>query len=332
MICRIGRRGFTLVELLVVIAIIGILIALLLPAVQAARESARRTECTNKLKQIGLASHNYESTYKRFPPGGVNVSPGANWGHIPRLFPFMEAEGLHELIDFTQNPGNNPAAAAATVRALLCPSDPYAQGARSAVGNDYSRNNYRGNAGTLPNKAGDNNGIFFDVTLPNTVPNSDRLKWAGVPVNDILDGTSSTALFAEMGVGDEAPLLVTLEGDGFRINAADTDPPATIRTRCLALTNPLPTPNFSDGGKNWSNKGYNTARYNHVMTPNTRSCMTNPGTQFNDGGAITASSYHPGGVNLVLCDGSTRFIRERISVIVWERLGSRKDGHVVGDF
>jgi prepilin-type N-terminal cleavage/methylation domain-containing protein len=326
----IGRRAFTLVELLVVIAIIGILIALLLPAVQAARESARRTECTNKLKQIGLASHNYESTYKRFPPGGVNTTP-ANWGQMPRLFPFMEQEGLHELIDFTKNPGNNPAAAAAIVEALLCPSDPNTVLERSAVGNDYSKNNYRGNSGTLPNKAGANDGIFFDWTLPNTVPNEDRLKLAGVPINDILDGTSSTVLFAEMAIGDENPALGTIEGDGFRISGNDTQPTATVRNLCLALPKPPPLANhYSDGGKNWSNKGYNTARYNHIMTPNTLSCMT--GSVFNDGGAITASSYHPGGVTLVLCDGSTRFVRDSIAVAIWERLGNRKDGQPLGEF
>lgn len=326
------RRAFTLVELLVVIAIIGILIALLLPAVQAARESARRTECTNKLKQLGLANQNYESTYKRFPPGSVNLAgTSANWSHIARILPFLEQEGLHELIDFSKGPGNNPAAAATVVRQFLCPSDPnsFLFISISPVP-DFSKNNYRGNSGTLGISTGVNNGIFFDWTLPNTVPVEDRLKFSGVPINDILDGTSNTAMLTEMAAGDEKPDAVLVEGDGFTIAGSDTDPPATIRANCLALPKPLPTPNYSNGGMNWANRGFNSSRYNHVMTPNTLSCVT--GTQFNHGGAITASSHHPGGVNLVLCDGSTRFVREGISVTVWERLGNRKDGQPVGEF
>jgi prepilin-type N-terminal cleavage/methylation domain-containing protein len=105
---RLASRAFTLVELLVVIAIIGILIALLLPAVQAARESARRSDCTNKLKQIGLAMQNYEGVWKRFPPAQADspntTTPGSNWGYMSRLLPYIEQAGISDQIDWTLQP------------------------------------------------------------------------------------------------------------------------------------------------------------------------------------------------------------------------------------
>jgi hypothetical protein len=123
---------------------------------------------------------------------------------------------------------------------------------------------------------------------------------------------------------------VTPESDWFRVSATKK----TIRSVCTSL-NPLPTGSgqFSVGGRNWSNGEFNVTRYNHVMPPNTRSCMTGAkSTPSNSNGATTAASFHRGGVNLVLCDGSTRFIRDGISPSIWDRLGNRKDGKPVGDF
>ncbi|MDP6554755.1 MAG: DUF1559 domain-containing protein, partial [Pirellulaceae bacterium] len=173
---RIGRktRGFTLVELLVVIAIIGILVALLLPAVQAAREAARRMSCSNNLKQIGIALHNYHDTYKTFPPDAIwwggnrktglsrttnnaGVSGGQrNYTWIALILPFMEQQPLHDRIDFKvpglrQNIGNNTELQSVVLPAFLCPSDPTygdkPQAGDSTSPQGFGYTSYAGNAG-----------------------------------------------------------------------------------------------------------------------------------------------------------------------------------------
>src|SRR3954449_10732366 len=130
-----GRTGFTLIELLVVIAIIAILIALLLPAVQAAREAARRIQCTNNLKQVGLALHNYESTNGVFPPGRINTYVAGNghcWGAYSQMLPYVEQQAVFDAMNFGMNPdpdytstsaAANRTAAVTTLAMFLCPSD-----------------------------------------------------------------------------------------------------------------------------------------------------------------------------------------------------------------
>ena len=343
------RAAFTLVELLVVIAIIGILIALLLPAVQAARESARRTQCTNNLKQFGLAVHNYESSFKRLPPGrladpaGNPAVPfnGRSWSVHARLLPFMEQEAAGELINFDENPGHvsNNAARRVKPKTFLCPSD--SRVFLDPPGPiDFGKNSYRGNMGSWTVEGMNNNGLFHRFQVPRPVAGiSGEGQHCGWRMADILDGTSNTALFCERVSGDDSGSTITLESDWFGINLVPAPNDAnkdSYRTQCMALS-PLPTAttttgiNWSEGGRNWSNGEYQVTMYNHVLPPNTRSCH-NTGTSPNDGGATTASSLHPGGVNLVLCDGSTRFIRDGISASIWEKLGNRKDGLVVTGF
>src|SRR4051812_24180729 len=156
---RRGRPGFTLIELLVVIAIIGVLIALLLPAVQAAREAARRAQCVNNLKQIGLGLHNYESTNGVFPPGRINTYVAGNghcWGAYSQMLPFLEQKAVFDAMNFSMNPDPdyttstavaNRTAAVTVVSALLCPSD----GEPPLVvvgGGPYAGHNYNLNVGT----------------------------------------------------------------------------------------------------------------------------------------------------------------------------------------
>jgi prepilin-type N-terminal cleavage/methylation domain-containing protein/prepilin-type processing-associated H-X9-DG protein len=324
------REGFTLVELLVVIAIIGILIALLLPAVQAARESARRSQCINNLKQFALAAHNYENSNKRFPPGRLELGNsgivGTEWSQHARLLPYIEQEALGgELrLDLDpSDPGNLPAQQAQPAT-FLCPSDPRSR-VYATLGTLFSKNNYRGNAGNTWSKD-DNNGIYYKYFVATRLRAADQIRYSGVAINEILDGTAQTAMFSEKGTGDESNTVVTVETDHFR---AQTATAATIRSECLALNITTATQS-SGGGTNWANGSYAFTWYNHIMTPNDRSCMRTNNS--NSDGATSASSYHPGGVNLAMCDGSVRFVRETVSSQIWHLVGGRRDGQSPGDF
>jgi prepilin-type N-terminal cleavage/methylation domain-containing protein len=335
------RAGFTLVELLVVIAIIGILIALLLPAVQAARESARRTQCTNNLKQLGLGMHNYESTYKRFPPALIRVPTGAppnagrGWGGIPRLLPYMEQTALADLINFDLAP-NDPANAPAMnskPAIFLCPSDPQAlfnPPGNAAVG----KLSYRGNAGSMTINNNNNNGVMNDYMIPLSAAGPGEFYHAGTKIIEILDGTSNTAMFSERLVGDNSTGLVTVPSDMYAIGPNATGGTANVVAYRSACVPPFPTgtANYSVAGNNWTDPTYVSGMYNHVLPPNSPSCFFSGQNAPNGGGAITATSRHPGGVMFLLCDSSTRFVRNGISVAIWERLGDRKDGQAVGEF
>jgi type II secretory pathway pseudopilin PulG len=361
------------VELLVVIAIIGILIALLLPAVQAARESARRSQCQNNLKQFGLATHNYESTYKRFPPGFNAATAGGSSQHI-YLLNYFEQEALAdslrgaggtEGLDQAGNPSNTtprivificPSDGETTMNTTLRPTGGQATEARS-------RHNYRANNGTWPDSNPGTigtNGIFFNygplapptvngIPFRNISPQS-ALSFQGVKVADILDGTAYTALFSERMVGDEVQLLASPKRDTFFLGSpnparSDTGPGGAddIHTRCLAL-NPNSVPpnqNASTGGSTFNNGHLGLTWYNHTSPPNHKSCgnVAASGTPDGQGspaainmGSMPPTSNHSGGVNMVLCDASTRFISDKISLQVWRNLGNRKDGNPTNDF
>ncbi len=338
------RWGFTLVELLVVIAIIGILIALLLPAVQAAREAARRSQCLNNLKQFGLAALNYENTYKRLPPAHINLlasdpeKPASvpngyyDWSAHARLLPYFEAGAAYELINFDSAISASTLARQVKPEFFLCPSDPLSE--FDPPGNPgIGKTNYRGNAGSRTVNGQNNNGIFIPFV---GIRYRDRMNGAayGVPLNDILDGTSNTALFSERAVGDNSNLAVTPKTDWFYNGANATNiasNPAAYATACLA-TAPTATGAAQDslGGVNWTNPGTRVTRYNHVLPPNKISCCSNNPCVGNSHGATTAVSYHPGGVNLLLCDGSTRFVNESVSGTIWSAVGGRKDGVALG--
>ena len=308
------RRGFTLVELLVVIAIIGILVALLLPAVQAAREAARRSQCANNLKQLGLALLNYENAIRCFPPGIIGTQPEAGPMRLPwaiHLYPFMEQNNLFDKFSFQiggtgiccnemvmslpQNCGSPGAPATVAISAMQCPSDSatpiwlwksdcsLAKGNYGAFfGNVHSMSPFQLGSGHLPHA--------FTYMKP--------LRLAMVR-----DGTSHTLALGEMLKGTDNQ--VDYRGCYF----IDNSPGSQLYTQY--------TPNSS--GPDYMHNGYCTTATN---LPNQNlPCGENPSAQ-----TAAARSNHPGGVHVVLCDGSVHFVSDEVGLTVWQALGSIAGG------
>jgi prepilin-type N-terminal cleavage/methylation domain-containing protein/prepilin-type processing-associated H-X9-DG protein len=340
---RITSRGFTLVELLVVIAIIGILIALLLPAIQAAREAARRTECTNHEKQLTQAAHNYESARKALPIGrrsGTNPDGTTirQWGHLAHLLPYVEEESLHELVDFNQGTAESPVRLV-KVPFFICPSD-----ADDRMNNDTcaastdpnagwwnaGRTNYKGNGGSMPART---------ITLSSGEQSEEGdgafTTNKAITLKQITDGTSHTALYSEMIKGDGDRTRAEIPGgDWFQISGLGQDA-ETVYGKCTALIGTPPTgaAQYPCSGRNWVHGDYGTTRYNHVMPPNSPNCSQNQtggnltAIQVNEHGtATTASSRHPGGVNMACADGSVHFVNDEIDRFIWRAMGSRNAG------
>lgn len=328
-----GRRAFTLVELLVVIAIIGILVALLLPAIQAAREAARRTQCVNNLKQIGMALHNFHDTYKKLPVGTTD-DDGNNIGFRAYILPFAEQQvlwdeltaggyhpvvttGLHEGMDggacspFPSMLGKNEIQNAPgsvvgknVLPAYMCPSD-----ILPATDDDgYGKANYNGCAGPL--RAGQSwntcagwKGSNQDGVLTYDNDNCNSWVWS---LADVLDGTSST--FA---VGER-----TVCGWVTTSNVGDASFPAWI-----GGNNDAGCDGFDAGG--------------NVLSLTDATFYLNRGPQTLSLGISDSysqacfGSQHPGGANFVMCDGSTHFVNNAINTTVYANLGNRHDGETV---
>ncbi|MDX1967428.1 MAG: DUF1559 domain-containing protein [Planctomycetaceae bacterium] len=351
------QRGFTLIELLVVIAIIAILIALLLPAVQQAREAARRTQCKNNLKQIGLALHNYESTHALIPSfysqGAAN---SGNFSVQAQMLPYMDQASLHNLIDFSLKlqigccPGDvNPPLVnlvKSPLAVFLCPSDPGPNifdirsgttGGATGATFQYAGTNYHINQGTAL-------GTKYDGRAP-----TDGLVWTNSRVKfaHITDGMSNTAAFSESIFGFPLQTVsAPTDNVGRRrsyINVAcvwtsSTVPPATpgLANGYQPPANPAQfeaaTVAISRGwagqrGAGWIHGREYWTAYHHYHNPNSN--VPDMGTCGN--GIFAARSYHSGGVQTVMCDGSVRFVSENIDLGLWRALGTREGGEVIGD-
>ncbi len=331
------QAGFTLIELLVVIAIIAVLIALLLPAVQAARESARRSQCVNNLKQIGIAMHNYHDLVGSLP-WGHGYFGWNDWSAFFLLLPQMEQAPLFNSFNVTNNngayqpayPGNgtsntqgcpaNTSSFAVTLKAMICPSD------LDRLTTVYGKLNYSGNAGNNPssffnaNKDAANNGLFSSVAnSPNTTVNFAQ----------VTDGLSNTAAFSEKvkGIGSDVTTrdLLIPSSSQLQLNLTGPDNvPQTYYASCIALnsiTAPLTAgTGFTAMGSYWFNGHPENGMYNHVMPPNTWNCSDG---NVNDIGAFPPGSRHPGGVNVLFGDGSVRFVKTTIAASIWWGLGTR---------
>lgn len=312
------RSGFTLVELLVVIAIIGILVALLLPAVQQAREAGRRSECSNNLKQFILAAHNYHDTLRVLPPSRTDTQLSTH----ACLLPYLEQQNVHNLINYSASysHASNATALGTSIPVFNCPSDP-----QSSVPTGWAGTSYRANQGSEllfglpPTDPGDPN---YGMPEPNGVFIQRRnLKLAG-----ITDGLSNTAAFSEHCKGDFSNAVAT-PMDTFRPGTTPTTADEAVQ-QCAAIdpTN-LGMQGVSDVGAPWLRGYHSTTIYFHVSGPNTRSCMFPPGRI-----ATTAQSQHPGGVQVALADGSVRFVAATVNIIAWRALGSRNGGEALGEY
>ena len=342
------RRGFTLIELLVVIAIIGVLIALLLPAVQSAREAARRAQCTNNLKQLGLAVHNYESTFGSFMPSVMYPSAKDSWGWAPTaqlsILQYLEQGNMWTAynVGAVHPNGTNGATLYVMnntvfntqVASFLCPSD--------APERQTSLCSYFGNLGG-PYAMGPFNGTMVPALGAWPIPSSQRQTGGAVTIAGIKDGTSNTALWSERLTGATNPGAVTATGGErsrrvwFRTDLTNTDlGPAAARALVEACRNVPSTATGVDGtqGAFWF-RGYpayiNYAVYNHAMPPNGPSCSNRFIASWGQDiwGSAAASSAHPGGVNVGFADGSVKFIKDTINLETWWAVGSRKGGEVV---
>ena len=359
---RHRRGGFTLIELLVVIAIIAVLIALLLPAVQAAREAARRTQCVNNLKQMGLAAANFESTNGTFPPAftaypqyGNNAAGDGRGNVLCGILPFLEQTAGYsafnfqqDLTDSTGDTGANITAQYQLINAYNCPSDPNA-----VRFNNFGYANYTAClGGTAALEAGstytnqDPNSQRYGIYIANInyagaqttngVFNPDYQKVTGASIASITDGTSNTAAFAETTkTGNPGP-------KGNSINASlGTNDPRRVNFQSATFDNVVPpvtcaanVTSINYRGQEYYRNFPATGYYNHTMVPN--STMIDCGT-YADGSAINnfsrvhlaARSYHPGGVNVNFADGSVKFIKNTINLPTWLALGTRAGGEVI---
>jgi len=290
------RSAFTLVELLVVIAIIGILVALLLPAIQAAREAARRTECNNKLKQIGVALHNYHDTHQRLPHGSF---PADRWGWQPRLLPFIEGGAEFEQFDMNLQAwqGNNFQFISAIHKAFLCPSDALSDSIREEEGFaaptwSLSQSDYAACIGDYKNTTGvgatpDYGNVGFSAgNGPNPVRGViGRWRWAA-RFADVTDGLSNTIC-----VGECIGAMCITQNFGSQCFATTAHP---INFMNESLKNSLPT----QGNPRWDE-------------------------------SIGFRSFHPGGANFMLGDASVRFLSEDIDGVTYRALASRGGGEAV---
>lgn len=327
------RGAVSLVEVLIAVGILSLLLALALPAIQRARESARRIRCINNLKQLSQASDAFHAVHRSLPPTGfvrwhkaAEDYPGviSPWG---QLLPYLENSPLHEQIDYSETAGQAYPAPGSTVNGALlqerlpvleCPSDDVPAGGTS----------YRVCQGIVPGASSLGpgkpcRGAYFSAGGRRALAT-----WARVT-----DGLSQTALCSEKIVGDGDQSVFMPAGDTLFVTYAGWFfEPDVVAHVCARLPATSTSPHSSYGGATWLLNGYAYTWYNHVLTPNSRTPdCTNAGGMVAQG-ATTARSWHPGGVNLAMADGAVRFVSENIDLQVWRAVGTRDGGETVGDW
>lgn len=310
---KLIRKAFTLIELLVVIAIIGILIGLLLPAVQKVRDAAARLQCTNNLKQIGLAMMNYESTYRMFPSGYLdnlsinpmnpaatsNPDPAIGWGWGTLILPYLEQEPLFKSINVNSIAMNNNSAGAVAfrktvIKGFLCPSDDTGLNTFTTNGFELAKCSYAGMSGQA--ELADFDTAFGAGML---------LRGRGVSISEVTDGLSNTLFVGERSSKSAKQAIGMLPGVCTWVGAL---PGGDLDGESPAL--------------------YILGHTGDITDPH------KPNTPQPDGfyHAEDFTSKHSGGVNFLFGDGSVRFITDSINGQTWAKLGTRAGGEVPGDY
>jgi prepilin-type N-terminal cleavage/methylation domain-containing protein/prepilin-type processing-associated H-X9-DG protein len=356
------RRGFTLIELLVVIAIIGVLIALLLPAVQAAREAARRAQCTNNLKQIGIALHNYHNVHNTFPLGAsLNMySPGLwraknSWGAFALMAPFLEATAIYNASNFNWGVEEgtnsipfwtNSTAADSQIKLLLCPSDPNAGAGTSATVSgvfipDNDTSNYFACLGTSTNQTCVGCAVNNFQSMTNLPTNGMFGMQLCYGIQDCTDGSSNTVAYSES-------VISPVSGNGGtkyigmnNISMPNTVLLTDVRTDLPDLQTALAACDAAwragrnidrQRGRDWAHGCVGQTLFNTIVTPNSKDhpwlvCSNVGSTAL--GVFSNAASYHPGGVNTLMSDGSVKFIKDTINPVTWWAIGTRNGGETI---
>lgn len=336
--------GFTLIELLVVIAIIGVLVALLLPAIQQAREAARRSQCANNIKQLGLAVHNYFGAYSVLPPAVVIRYPYVNsgdwngWSMHARLLPFLEGDARYDTVNFSHSAivAQNVTAIARLGSSYVCPSDPNAATQRANGTSTYDNTNYGFNRG---------NWFVWGGSSDVTRPVSPFYVNSKARLDDVIDGQTKTIFAAEVKAHTEYNRKC-----GNMVYSPGSQPGPNDAVPALGYQNCTGSSPAAEhkntGHTEWHNGDVHHTGFTTAWTPNRVTGglfgsvnyvdMDVTSRREEDGGptysAITARSYHPGGVHILLGDGSVTFVSDTIDGVIWRGLGTIAGNEVVSGF